>query len=232
MYAPGSDVVQHVGLLQRAVVFSGEEFPVYDQQPPPRLAPDATATMPTDLVGYIELDESEVEGFQVEIGRLRTMFEGQRLRPAKTYTARPAIEVQSADGGATVLYYRFSCVGFVQHCYRRVLGRALVDDVLPSVTLAEVVPVWVAATDPSLRAMMGLPPPEPWDVLLPSHAFHAIEQAGARPYALPFRATAQHARFPKPAATAADPAAPAAPAAAVPPSEPESPTPPPSGARR
>lgn len=220
MYSAASDVIQHVGLLQRATTYAGAELAVYDQQPPPRLSANAAATMPSDLLGYVDLDDAEIEGFQVEIGKLRTMFEAQRLTREKTYTARPPIEPQPADAGETVLYYRFSCVGFVQHCYRRVLGRSLVDEgALPTVTLDEILAVWLAARNPERRVRMGLPPPGPWRVLLPAHVFHAIDKAGARPFQLPFRAGPQHAKFPKPRPPAAAPP-PASPPAATPSSAP------------
>jgi hypothetical protein len=192
--------VCQVGLLSRACPGS-PEMPVYDQNPPSHLPPQP-GSIPAQVVAYLALDADEVEAIAVELKSLRTQLEDHRVNALLTYSARPAVTSLRAENG-TILYYRFSCVGLVQHCYERALGTPLVDEAsLPLVPLSELIAIWPIASNERLRAALGLPGAGPWDVLLPGYVFHAVAQAGPRPFRLPFRAQTEHAVFPLPAALA------------------------------
>ncbi len=147
-------------------------------------------TTPADLIGTIQLDQNDMDGINTWIEYLNTrtptVIEG--IRPLEQYVLCPPMDPAKFDSvTGTMIYMRFSCVGFVLYCYQMGANVHLLDwqnGRYPRMGLGDLTGAYSSLMQ--RRQEIGLDGPGPWPVALPGHLFHALmrpeEEVRRRPY--------------------------------------------------
>jgi len=135
----------------------------------------------TDWVGSAGLSEDEETQIRVFYEELRLEYKAAKVRdPRKQYVICPHVENQYDNG--TVLYRRFSCVGFVLEAYREAGINMLFSELesLPPVKLDALKSQYPDFTDilesPSEREKFGIPGEGPWPVILAGYILNALDR--------------------------------------------------------
>ncbi|HRI70717.1 MAG TPA: hypothetical protein PK156_41075 [Polyangium sp.] len=184
--------IRHVGLLAQdgPITHANADVDVWHMAPPLVGPPAPGSTMPCHLLGWLEdLDEENLLLIEQEA---RLMVEGGGW--IGQYIVFPAIQLserkEDKGGKSMPLRSRFSCAGFVAHCYDR--GKKTLVDLerLPPVHAHQLLQIWPDRKDRFMtegrRNSVGLKEGGPWPVLLPSYLLHAIDACEKRKAPLPY----------------------------------------------
>lgn len=173
--------VHHVGLLATEIPLTLQMTQLADVYDMGRDGP-AHAKMRVDLMGCLSHLDDDTQK-EMRLWARNFTHRGADIR----YHVRPASMTKASDtldGPPT--YWKFSCAGFVERCYRDVGGIQLVvdEECLPLVELDMLKRIWPdefnnpRLNNPIVQTRVlrsyGLEDNGPWPILMPAYLFHAI----------------------------------------------------------
>lgn len=179
--------VCHVGLLAiENDVSAGDEVTVHHMttqalrlEPAPS-SPGETR-MSAHVIGWVGengLTRAQTDDVETWLERLQTL-----RREVVKYAVHPPYQVEK-DAESRVVSRRYSCAGFVVHCYfegaqvalvEGVSGEVFDDSRLPRIGVEDIVRIWPmpGLSVPRLLGRVGLTGEPPWPVLLPGYLLDA-----------------------------------------------------------
>jgi hypothetical protein len=172
--------VAHLGLASEANTgfVTGAQIYITHMGPPLEYAAESERPQ---VLGTVPLTVDEELRIGMFIDERIGEHEAASVRADRQYVVRPHTRPHlEADG--TVLYWLFSCAGFVVEAYRAA-GLDIIstdEDRLPLISLETICYAYPHARDrATLRAQIGIPGDGPWQVLLAGHVLHALNQQSA-----------------------------------------------------
>ena len=187
--------VYHVGLSREEISIIGEGFScgVVHMRPPFKTQDQILP----DVHGTARLSVDEIQMVKIFINERDSEYKAACLRDENDqYHFHPAIlPLASSDG--TIIYYRYSCAGFVLAGYRDADIDFLDDSDLPLIGLAKVQEFYSFLADPDKRERFGPRGEGPWPILLCGYLFHALDRDSEEIRALAFRPKAGDEFFPR-----------------------------------
>lgn len=203
----GVAFVRHVGLASEAQMFRStgsmrERIRIIDMGPPFHIIRD----LQVNLVGSVELEESELNDISDFITRRHTLFEKTKVPEDFPFEDAPELyqyivcphyeaPVKDRPGG------RFSCSGFVYEAYQKA-EICLVDIVrLPAIAFDELVHVYPELgemrdrQDTARLDWLGLDGSGPWSILLPGYIMASLRRSAADIRASPHVARPEEIAF-------------------------------------
>ena len=176
------DFVRHLGLSLEARdgISCGETVAVRHMGPPI----ENPGKMCADSIGTAALTVDEANQIKIYLDEVEAEYDAALLRPNRfqQYVIVPHIKPWLAKDG-TILWLRFSCVGFVIESYREA-DIDLVNDSEGCLwpvylkTLDQAYPDFhlTQKDQPKLREYLGIPGKGPWRVMLAGYVLHALNR--------------------------------------------------------
>jgi hypothetical protein len=208
------EFVKHVALLRQDEDLSFDQDAKVWHMGPPLLAgeqslrkaghaaPSVCKVHVAGHAGPLSDDQKEhLATFLAEVDAEDRDYSG--LGVFRQYVVSPSVKEVRARENGMLLYRRFSCVGFVLACYRRI-GIVLVNEDGPSLpdvdidTLAAVYGDVVRNEGFRARYDLGIGGRGPWQILLPGYLLHALNRPAHEIRRGPYHPLGIHsARFPE-----------------------------------
>ena len=168
--------VAHIGLAVSAYrqFKSGDSAALVHMQPPFA----SGRSFEPQVLGCAPLTVDEENRINIFVDGLLDEYEAGQVRRAKQYVIAPhAKPFREADG--TIVYWRYSCAGFVVEAYRSVeltiIATAATE--LPPVSLKSICAAYPFAENyRKTWDDWGITGDGPWPVLLPGHVLHSLNR--------------------------------------------------------
>lgn len=194
------EFVRHAGLTadEHPAVTTAVTLRLTDMGPPLALASEP------ELVhahGTVPLTADEVAQIDLFIDRVASEYQANRAGRRQQYVVLPHCLGVAGDDG-TLIYYRYSCGGFVIEAYRFVGIDLIVTDAasLPAVgldTLRVAYPNQERALgNPRLRQALGLSDSGPWPIVLAGYLLNSLSRTEAEIRGGPYQPRAGDEYYP------------------------------------
>jgi hypothetical protein len=196
---PG-DFIRHVGLAVNSVAGIGDNEIISVAHMGPPL--ENSGTMSAQIVGSANLTVDDIEQIRIFIDERLPEHAAavKRSGKHKTYVVRPHVQAEPGRDG-TVIFYRYSCAGFIIEAYRSAGIRFIetAEDKLPLVSLELIMKAYadlfLHGDRPKARKLMGIEGDGPWRVILAGYILHALNRPDEMLRQTPYQPVAGNESF-------------------------------------
>jgi hypothetical protein len=199
--ANGRFFIRHVGLFEHShQSFNSDGSASLVHMGPP--LESTSGAVKIQVVGTLPLSEDETRQIGAFIDDVQNEYEAAGLSGLSQYTIRHLVDaVRDNDG--SVVYRKYSCVGFVVAAYSEA-GIELLDrneEELPPVSLETLLKAYPdqknALENPRLRERFGLSGEASWPIMLAGYVFHSLNRAQSEIRSVPYTPKAGDELFPR-----------------------------------